>query len=153
MTWAWQKMQIRYPVRNFRCPFCGVKMPTEEYRGGKPWICPGCSQGLQFSRTHGCLVQLCFLGVALIVLYFLGMRGWELFVGALLCGGVLAMVFIGPLDRLIPRRLESYRPPEWDSWRSSSAKGKTGLDLHGLDTDNLDSNRNPRPEDERPRSS
>lgn len=30
-------MILQYPVRNFRCPYCGAKMPTEEYKGWKPW--------------------------------------------------------------------------------------------------------------------
>jgi hypothetical protein len=142
-------MYLRYPVRNFRCPFCGAKMPTEEYKGWKPWTCPGCSQDLQFSRTHGCLVQLCFLGVALIILYFLGLRGWELFVGALLGGGVLAVVFIGPLDRVIPRGLEPYRPAEWTRWRSRSAKGKSALDLFPDEDVEADNSKSDRPRNNR----
>jgi hypothetical protein len=80
-------MVIRYPVRNFRCPFCGAKMPTEEYKGWKPWKCPGCSAELQFSQADGFILQLCFLGLALLLLYLLGLRGWQLGVGTVLLGG------------------------------------------------------------------
>jgi len=106
-------MYLRYPVRNFRCPFCGARMRTEEYKGWKPWVCPGCSKQLQFSTFQGCVVQLLFLGVALLALYLLGLRGWQLFGAALLGAFVLTVVLIGPLDRVLPRRLEPYRPPPW----------------------------------------
>src|ERR1700751_3680733 len=103
-------MYIRYPTRNFRCPFCGTKMPTETYRGWEPWVCPGCSRGLQFPRAHGSVLQLFFLGVALLALYLLGFRGLQLFGAALVGGFVLTVVLAGPLYRGLPPSLEPYRP-------------------------------------------
>ena len=88
-------------------------MPTEQYRGFKPWTCPGCSQELQFSKAHGCIVQVCFFGLALLSLYLLGLRSWQLIGAALLLGAVLTVVLIGPLGRLFPPQLEPYRPPPW----------------------------------------
>ncbi|SRR5581483_149983 len=108
-----RRTHISYPVRNFRCPFCGTKMPTEEYKGWTPWKCPGCSAELQFSEAHGLILQVCFVGLALLLLYLLGLRGWELAVGAVLLGFALAVVFGAPFDRILPRRLELYRPPPW----------------------------------------
>ncbi len=106
-------MYFRYPVRNFRCPFCNTKMPTEQYQGWRPWRCPGCSVELQFSKVHGSIVQLCFLGVALVSLYLMGLRGWQLCGGAVLGGALLALVLYGPLTRFLPPWLEEYRPPPW----------------------------------------
>jgi len=106
-------MYIRYPTRNFRCPFCGTKMPTETYRGWEPWVCPGCSRGLQFSKAHGSVLQLFFLGVALLALYLLGLRGLQLFGAALVRGFVLTVVLAGPLGRVLPPSLEPYRHPPW----------------------------------------
>lgn len=122
-------MYFRYPVRNFRCPFCGAKMPTEQYKGWKPWICPGCSQELQFSETYGWVVQLFFLGVALLLLYLLGFRGWQLLGFTAVAGFLLTVIFIGPLGRIIPPRLESYRPREWPHWRSSAPSDGSILQL------------------------
>jgi len=58
-------------------------------------------------------MQLCLFGVALLFLYLLGVRGWHLALGAVLGGFAAAVVLAGPLDRMIPRRLEAYRPPPW----------------------------------------
>ncbi len=88
-------------------------MPTETYKGWEPWKCPGCARELQFSEAHGWIVQLCFFGVALLSLYLCGLRGWQLFVAAVLAGSFLTLVLTGPLDRIAPPRLEPYRPPPW----------------------------------------
>jgi hypothetical protein len=88
-------------------------MPTETYRGWEPWVCPGCSRGLQFSKAHGSVLQLFFLGVALLALYLLGLRGLQLFGAALAGGFVLTVVLAGPLGRVLPPSLEPYRPPPW----------------------------------------
>lgn len=110
-------MVIRYPVRNFRCPFCGAKMPTEQYNGWKPWKCPGCSAELQFSQVYGQIVQLCFFGVALLILYLLGLRGWKLFGAVVLAGPLLTIIFIGPLGRIVPPQLEPYSPQPSSPWK------------------------------------
>ena len=110
-------MYIRYPVRNFRCPFCGAKMPTEQYKAWKPWRCPGCSQELQFSETYNRVVQSCFFGVALLSLYLAGLRGWQLFGAVLLAGSLLTLLLTVPLHRIVPPRLERYRPPPWKEAR------------------------------------
>ena len=104
-------MIIQYPVRNFRCPFCGAKMYTEEYKGWKPWVCHGCSAELQFSAADGSMLQLCFLVVVFVVLYLLGIRGWHLVAGTFIGGFLAAFVLTVPLDRILPRRLEPFRPP------------------------------------------
>jgi hypothetical protein len=106
-------MYIRYPVRNFRCPFCGARVPTETYKGWKPWICPGCSAELQFSAAYGQTTPLVFFAVALLPLYTVGFRGWQLFGTAILLGLVLMALFLGPLERVLPPKLEAYRPPPW----------------------------------------
>lgn len=106
-------MYIRYPVRNFRCPSCGTRMPTEQFRAGRPWICPGCSQGWQTSKTHGSVVLLCFWLLAFLGLYVVGFRGWQLFLLAFIGGVVLTVILAGPLDRIIPPRLEAYEAPFW----------------------------------------
>jgi hypothetical protein len=89
-------------------------MYTEEYKGWKPWVCHGCSAELQFSAADGSILQLCFLVVALLVLYLLGVRGWHLVLGTVIGGFLAAFVFGAPLDRIMPRRLEPFRPPPWD---------------------------------------
>jgi phage FluMu protein Com len=111
-------MVFRYPVRNFRCPFCGAKMRTEEYKGWKPWKCPGCSAELQFSKAHGAIVQLCFFGVALVFLYLQGFRGWQLGGITVLGGGLLALMLYGPLTKILPPRLELYRQPLPPPWKA-----------------------------------
>jgi hypothetical protein len=52
-------------------------------------------------------------GVALLCLHSLGVVGWHLAVGTILAGLVLAVVLAGPLDRVIPPRLEPYEAPLW----------------------------------------
>ncbi len=108
-----QQMYLRYPVRNFKCPFCGTRMPTETYRGWQPWLCPGCSHALQFSTKYDIVLQLCTFGIALLCLYSVGVAGWHLAVGTILVGLVLTVVAAGPLSRVIPPRLEPYEPPPW----------------------------------------
>src|SRR5215471_14624974 len=88
-------MYIRYPARNFKCPFCGTKLPTDEYRGWKPWLCPGCSAKLQFSDSYGWIVQLAF------------------FMAALLSAFLLTVLLIEPLTAIFPPGLEAYRVPPW----------------------------------------
>jgi hypothetical protein len=85
-------------------------MHTEEYKGWKPWVCHGCYAELQFSQADGSILQLCFFGVALLVLYLLGLRGWHLVLGTFIGGFLAAFVLGAPLDRIIPRRLEPYSP-------------------------------------------
>ncbi len=46
-------------------------------------------------------------------LYSVGVVGWHLAVGTILAGLVLAVVLAGPLDRVIPPRLEPYEAPYW----------------------------------------
>jgi len=106
-------MYLRYPVRNFRCPFCGAKMRTEEIRAFQPWVCLDCSRELQFSKAHLCVLQMVFWLVALLILYYLDFHGWRLLVGTILLGGGLAFVLAGPLDRILPPALEPYELPPW----------------------------------------
>ena len=134
-------MYIRYPVRNFHCPFCGARMPTEEYRGWKPWVCPGCSRELQFSTREGCLVQLCFFALALLALYIYGLRNWQLFAGGVALGAVLTVVLIGPLGRVLPQHLEPYEPPVW---QQPKLPKYTTLSLH--DAENSDTSEQSQPE-------
>lgn len=121
-------MDIRYPERNFRCPACGAKMPTEQLKAFKPWVCPGCSQEWQFSEMHDVIVQLCLWGLVFIVLYGMGSRGWGLFLLTLFGGLALAIVVAGPLDRVLPRRLEPYKAPFWTQ-ASGAPRGKSVLGL------------------------
>jgi hypothetical protein len=121
-------MHIRYPVRNFRCPSCGARMPTEQYRGWRPWVCPGCSQEWQFSKMHGSLIQLCSWMLVFIALYAMGYRGWGLFLLAFFGGVALTVALGAPLDRVIPRRLEPYEAPFW----ARSSEGTRGKSVLGL---------------------
>jgi hypothetical protein len=52
-------------------------------------------------------------GVALVCLYALGVTGWRLAVGVILLGFGMAFVLAGPLDRVIPPRLEPFEAPWW----------------------------------------
>jgi hypothetical protein len=106
-------MPLSYPVRNYRCPFCGTRMKPEEYRGFYPWKCPGCSKELQFAARRNYIVQLISFGGALLLLYLLGVSGWQLFVGTVVVGVLLVLIFVGPLERLLPAPLEAYAPPPW----------------------------------------
>lgn len=145
-------MYIRYPQRNFRCPSCGTKMPTEQYRGGRPWICPSCSQEWQFSKTQGSVVQLCSWVVVFIGLYAIGFRRWELFLLAFVGGVVLTVILAGPLDRIIPPRLEAYEAPYWAMPRGD-ARRKTVLGLSvGQDEKGGDIERPDQPDSQTPRS-
>ena len=93
-------------------------MPTETYRGWEPWVCPGCSRGLQFSEAYGWVLQLVLFGIALLITYLLAIRGWRLFGAALVGGFVLTVVLVGPLSRMLPPSLEPYRPPAWKETKS-----------------------------------
>jgi hypothetical protein len=121
-------MYIRYPVRNFRCPSCGARMPTEQYSGSRPWVCPSCSQEWQFSRLYGSVVQLCSWVLVLVVLYVMAFRGWRLFLLAFLGGVALAVVLVGPLHRVISPRLEPYEAPFW-TLPNGGPRGKSVLGL------------------------
>ena len=105
------EMILQYPVRNFRCPFCGAKMRTEEYKYLKPWVCQSCSAELQFSAANGRILTFCFIGVALLLLYLMGLRGWQLALAVIPAGFILTFIFTVPLDRILPRRLEPFCPP------------------------------------------
>jgi len=130
--WLWQlgdreQMYIRYPERNFRCPSCGARMPTEQYKGWRPWVCPNCSQEWQFSKMYGCVVQVCCWVLAFIALYEIGFRGWGLFLLTFLVG--LPLTILGPpLHRVIPPRLEPYEAPFW-ALASGGTRGKSILNL------------------------
>jgi predicted RNA-binding Zn-ribbon protein involved in translation (DUF1610 family) len=104
-------MYISYPVRNFRCPSCGARMPTEQYSGWKPWVCPNCSDEWQFSKMYARVVQLCCWMLAFIALYAMGFRGWGLFLLVYLGGIALTVLEPALLHRVIPPRLEPYEAP------------------------------------------
>ncbi len=121
-------MYIRYPKSNFRCPACGAKMPTEQFRGWRPWVCPGCSQEWQFSEMYGSVVQLCSWVLVFIVLYAMGSRGWGLFLLTLFGGVALTILVGGPLNQVIPPRLELYEAPFW-ALANTGTRGKSVLGL------------------------
>ena len=109
-------------------------MLTEQYKGWKPWVCSGCSAELQFSESHDLTLQLCFFGIALLPLYLLGVRGWQLAVGIVLVGFALAFVLGGPLTRILPPRLEPYRPLPPLPWKESNVT--TLFPREHVDSDN-----------------
>lgn len=119
-------MYIRYPVRNFKCPFCGERMPTETYKGWRPWTCTNCSRELQFSDAYGWIVQLAFFMAALLLLYFVGLRSWALVGATVVSAFVLTVLLIGPLTRILPPRLEAYRAPPWKQEKFVSIVPKEG---------------------------
>jgi hypothetical protein len=102
-------------------------MPTEEYNSWKPWVCPGCSAELQFSKAQGSIMQLYFFGIALLLLYLVGVRGWQLAVGTVLLGFALAFVLSGPLTRILPPRLEPFAPPPWKKDKETDKFVEDGL--------------------------
>ena len=122
-------------------------MPTEEYKGWKPWVCRGCSRELQFSERYGSILQLLCLGVALVSLYLLGFRGWRLALLTIVTGAVLAIVLGGPLGRILPPKLEPYRPPPW-RYPSRPADGST----LGLNTPDATNQLAPSNQEKEPRS-
>ena len=66
--------------------------------------------------------------LAFFALYAIGYLGWELFLLAFFGGLALAVVFGGPLDRVIPPRLEPYEVPFW-ALPSRRTKGGSVLGL------------------------
>ena len=52
-------------------------------------------------------------GVSLVGLYSVGVVGWHLAVGTILAGLALTVVLAGPLDRVLPPRLEPFEAPFW----------------------------------------
>ena len=51
--------------------------------------------------------------VALSFLYITGLRSWQLFVTAIFLGFVLDVLLFLPVTRVLPPKLEAYRPPPW----------------------------------------
>ena len=134
-------MYIPYPVSNFRCPSCGAKMPTEQYSGWRPWVCPSCSEEWQFSQMHGTVVQLCSWVLVFIALYAMRYRGWELFLLTFLGGVALTIIVAGPLDLVIPPRLEPYEAPFWalqSGTRGKSILGLSEVQNASSDTQNIE---------------
>ena len=58
-------------------------------------------------------MQLVFFVVALLFLYAAGFRSWQMFVAAIFLAFALTVLLIGPLTRVLPPKLEAYRPPPW----------------------------------------
>ena len=92
-----------------KCPNCGTIM-TEQCEGRPPWTCPQCASKARPFRPY---VNFCFwstLGIALAFFYLLGLRGWRLFIAAV----VMWIPLVGltaPLVRKMTPRLEPYSPP------------------------------------------
>jgi hypothetical protein len=51
--------------------------------------------------------------MALLFLYITGFRSWQLFVATIFLGFVLDVLLFLPVTRVLPPRLEAYRPPPW----------------------------------------
>ena len=136
-------VRISYPVRNFRCPFCGARVPTEQYRGGRPWVCPGCSRPLQFSATYEKFLSYGALGTSFLCCYLLGLWGWQLIIASLVIWFPLLFIFIGIFHRFVPPRLEAYEgsvltlfpPPGADSEQGEPEDGKDGSGSPGVPRD------------------
>lgn len=136
-------MYIRYPVRNFRCPSCGARMPTEQFRGWRPWVCPNCSQEWQFSEMYETVVQLCCWVLAFIALYAMGFRSWGLFLWAFF-GGIALTILGPPLHRVLPPRLEPYKAPFWAASGRRRGKSVLGLSDEGQNASGDSQNIEPR---------
>ena len=96
-------------MRDLRCPNCGTIM-TEQCDGRPPWTCPQCASKARPLRSY---VNVCFwgtLGIAVAFFYLLSLRGWRLFVAAV----VMWIPLVGlsaPLVRKMTPKLEPYCPP------------------------------------------
>ena len=141
-------MRSQYPERNFRCPFCGTRVPTEQYRGGGPWVCSKCFRPLQFSASYGKFLSYGALGMSFLCCYLIGLWGWQLIILSLVIWFPLLFVFIGIFHRVVPPRLEPYEgsmltlfsPPGADSEGNEPEDGKDDSGSPGIPTDD-DSNR------------
>jgi hypothetical protein len=115
-------MRLRPPT--FKCPSCGATMPNEQYRAGKPWICPACSGQFQTSRTYGNIVGWGTTALTLVFFYLLGIRGPHLLVATVVMWFPVLLISTFVLDRLLPPRLEPYVPR-----RSRSSGRDSGLSI------------------------
>jgi hypothetical protein len=100
---------LDYPERNFRCPACGHKMRTEEYRAFSPWVCRRCGEQLQFSRAYGAIQTWGTLLLSLAICYLFRLSGWEFVLIAVIIWPVL-LFLSNSVHRVVPPRLERYRP-------------------------------------------
>jgi hypothetical protein len=100
-----------YPVRNFRCPACGAKMDTREYRAFKPWTCRQCGEQLQFSRRYGNVLGWTVMGCSFILAYAIGLRGWQFVIAGIVIW-LLGMLLSPAIDKYFPPSLERYKPLE-----------------------------------------
>ena len=96
-------------VQPCKCPSCGSLLPTERYRaGGVPWICPSCSAEWQLARWYQHVGGWGALVLSLMLFFLLGLRGWQLFVAAILMWLPVATLCTFLLNRMFPPPLERY---------------------------------------------
>ena len=104
---------FEYPIRDFRCPACGTKMETREYRALTPWVCRRCGEQLQFSRFYGNVSVLSVTVISFLfalLAYMLELPWWQSLVAGVVMWFAGIFVVVPALGKIIPPALERYRP-------------------------------------------
>jgi hypothetical protein len=97
---------MQFSVPDVNCPACGATMPRKR----NPLTCLACSKQFQISQTYRRIVAWGLMGLLFTFFYLLGLRGWQLFVAAIVLWFPILGLSIPLLYRIIPPRLEPYQP-------------------------------------------
>jgi DNA-directed RNA polymerase subunit RPC12/RpoP len=73
-------LEMMLSMPGFKCSTCGATMPR---RPKRPWVCPACSGRFQISQTYRQIVAWSLIGILVCFFALLGLRGWRLFIVAI----------------------------------------------------------------------
>ena len=96
-----------FSMPEFKCLTCGAVMPR---RPRQPWTCSSCSGRFQISQAYRRIVAWVLIGLLLCFFGLFGLRGWRLFIVAIVIWFPVLGLSIPVLYRIIPPRVEPYKP-------------------------------------------
>jgi DNA-directed RNA polymerase subunit RPC12/RpoP len=106
---------MSFLVPDLKCPACGGKVLAKDFKAGKPRTCSACSRQFRISRTYKRTVVWTLLLILFAFFSSQGVRGWQLFVLAVVFLFPALMAAIAILYRVMPPRLEPYQPVGLDN--------------------------------------
>ena len=97
---------MKWPI--LKCPFCGGRLPNTQVWPNRPLTCPTCSRELQPEMRQLYLSGLIGLGLTMVLVYLLGLRGLWFFGGVVFLWFPVCLVWDFIYVRIATPRFEPY---------------------------------------------
>jgi len=101
---------MKWPI--LTCPFCSGRLPNTELHLRPPFVCPTCSEKLQYQTRQLHVSAAISLGLTVAACYLFGLRGLRLFGAVILLWFPISLVWEFIFVRIVPTRFERYQRPE-----------------------------------------